>query len=95
MINRKIHTGTKTNVVLGLMMALTTACTFSSGVSDDIKNKQMVCTDTRDGEVFGFNTNNITNVRIGYGAETSFDVVDDTGLKRTLYKSMQLFLKCE
>jgi hypothetical protein len=66
----------------------------SGGITEDGKNKQMVCTDTRDGEKFSFNSNNITNARIGYGADSSFDVVDDAGKKRTLTNSMELYLKC-
>ncbi len=76
------------------MIILLSGCTFDSGVSEESKNKVMTCTDTRDGETFTFKTNDITNARVGFISDTSFDVVDLSGVKRTLTKSMELYIKC-
>lgn len=71
-------------------------CTIKGGeVVDEDKNKEVTCTDTRDGETFNFNTNNITNFRQGIGADHSIDVVDNEGKKRHITSSMEVWLKCE
>lgn len=77
-----------------ILLLCVSGCTIDGGIADESKNKHMTCTDTRDGETFGFNSNNITNIRIGIGSDSSIDVVDDFGTKRTLSSSMELFIKC-
>lgn len=59
------------------------------------KNEVKVCTDSRDGETFSFNTNSVTNVRRGIGAPTTFNVIDSEGNKRSLSTSMEVYLKCK
>lgn len=68
---------------------------MKSSIDEESKNKQVSCVDTRDGETFQFNTNSIYDVRVGYGADTSFSLTDDDGKKRTLTSSMEVFMKCE
>lgn len=71
-------------------------CTMEGGgVSAEDLNKTVTCTDTRDGETFSFNTNSVTNTRIGIGAPTSFDVTTDDGRKMTINSSMEAWLKCD
>ena len=71
------------------------ACTFESSITDDTRNKIATCTDTRDGEQFSFNTNDITNVRYGIGAAHSLTVVDFTGKTRYLTGDMESYIKCK
>ncbi len=76
------------------MIIFLSGCTFDSGVSEESKNKVITCTDTRDGEIFTFKTNDITNVRSGFMADSSFDVVDQNGIKRTLTSISHIYIKC-
>lgn len=71
-------------------------CTYDGGAVADVDlNKTVTCTDVRDGDVFTFNTNSITNVRAGIGAPSSFDVVTDDGRAMTLSNSMAAWVRCE
>lgn len=71
-------------------------CTVDGGdVAEHDKNKIMECTDTRDGEKFSFNTNDVKNVRQGIGAPSAFDVTTTDGKEKTLSSDMETFLKCE
>ncbi len=88
----------KTALLLAVSLAalLAAGCTMNGGdVAEEDRNKIMTCTDTRDGEVFQFNTNTITNVRAGIGAPSSFDIVTLDGRKITLNSNMEAWLKCE
>ncbi len=73
---------------------LCSGCTIGGENSAENRNKHKVCTDTTDRESFSFYSNGITNVRIGIGADSSFQIIDDNGVKRTLSSGMDLFLKC-
>ena len=79
-------------VIASTMMA----CTVDGKLSDESKNKTMVCTDTRDGESFSYHTSSVSNVRLDYfnRENSSFDVVDANGVKRHLVASMETYLKC-
>lgn len=77
-----------------LCFLIMSGCTVDGRVSSTNGIKHMICTDTRDGETFGFDTENITNVRIGVGSDSSFNVIDDSGKVRTMRKSMESYVKC-
>lgn len=73
-----------------LSCLLIVGCTVEGKLTDDSKNKWMQTTDTRDGEVFYYNTNTIHDIRIGFGAESSYKIVttkDDTLLFHTNMES--------
>jgi len=78
-----------------IIVLLLAGCTIEGGgvVEGDL-NKQMTCTDFRDGEVFTFNTNNITSTRIGFGVSPSVRLIDDSGRERAISDDMD-YLKCE
>lgn len=81
----------KTTLILASLFL--SACTMEGSLSESSKNKNVKCTDTRDGEVFTYNTNTATNVRIGTSGG-SLDVVDSNGVSRHLSSPMELYLKC-
>ena len=86
----------RTTLGVILIALLCCGCTVDGGsVSEDDLNKVMVCTDTRDGEVFSFNTNTVTNVRQGFGAPHTMEVTTLNGDKRTLNSDMEVWLKCK
>jgi len=75
---------------------LAAGCTVDGGeLAESDRNKVMTCKDTRDGEVFQFNTNTIRNFRFGIGAPSSFDVTTFDGREMTLNSEMEAWLKCE
>ena len=80
-----------------LILAIVSIIGCTVGGSEVVnKNEVKVCTDTRDGETFSFNTNSVTNVRRGVlGEPTTFDVIDGEGNKRSLSSSMEVYLKCK
>ena len=81
--------------ILIISLLLISGCTMKAEVSEDDLNKIKICTDTRDGEVFSFNTNSMTNVRAGFGgAESSVDIVTFEGKKMTVYARMEAYIKC-
>ncbi len=82
-------------LIILTMSVVLCGCTVDAELSEESKNKNMVCTDSRDNEVFSFNSNTITNIRQGIGADSSVDIIDDTGGKRTLKSSMELYIKCK
>jgi len=67
----------------------------SEGIVERQKNKMMKCVDTRDGEVFYFNTNTVHNIYIGYGSPHRYDVVTSNGDTMTLKSDMEIYLKCK
>lgn len=80
--------------IMMLSALVLTGCLQVEGeVAEESKNKNIFCKDTRDGETFMFNTDNVTNAKIG--ADACFDVIDYAGKKRNLCKSHEIFLKCE
>jgi len=83
-------------ITTGLFIAalVLTGCTVKAHVSEEDANKLMVCTDTRDGEVFSFNTNTVTNMRAGFGVPSSFDILTTEGKEMTLNNNMEAWLKC-
>jgi hypothetical protein len=75
---------------------LAAGCTMEGGeLAEKDRNKVMTCKDTRDGEVFQFNTNTIRNVRAGIGAPSSFDVTTFDGREMTLTSDTEAWIKCE
>lgn len=75
---------------------LLTGCTFGgASVTEKDLSKSMICTDTRDGEIFRFNTNSITNIRTGFGTPTTMDLITDTGEHKTISSNMETWLKCK
>lgn len=81
--------------VMQLIIALMVlGCTVDAKVSEKDLNKTITCTDTRDGTSFAFNTSNVTNVRAGFGADHSFDVVDNDGVFHRMTSRMEVYLKC-
>lgn len=79
---------------VALIVFLSTGCTVNAEISDEDKNKIITCTDTRDGEVFSFNTDTVTNMRAGFGSPSTYDMVTTDGKKMTLSSDMAAYLKC-
>ena len=78
-----------------ITIVLLTSCTIEGKLDESDKNKLTECIDTRDGEVFIFNTNTITNVRLDLINSTgSFDIITLEGIKKTLNSNSEIFLKC-
>ena len=76
--------------VFSVAILLLSGCTMQGEITDNSKNKQMVCIDTRDGETFTFNTNTITDVKIGIaGAPTSFTIINNEGIQCTINTNME------
>jgi len=63
-------------------------------LSEESKNKEFKCTDFRDGEMFYFNSNTITNMRAGFGTDHSYDMIDTNGTKHTMTSGMESHMKC-
>ena len=85
------------NIKTSLLVAclLTVGCTMDGGeVAQKDLSKTITCKDTRDGEMFSFNTDTITNIRRGVGAPTSFDMTTNDGKQITLSSDMEAWLKC-
>lgn len=94
-MKHKIKTALRFGVSASIVL-LAGGCTMKGGdIDEKDRNKLMVCKDFRDGEMFSFNTNTITNVRIGVGAPSAFDVTTTDGKKKTLSSTMEAWLKCE
>ena len=73
---------------------LISGCTVNADITEQSRNRLATCTDFRDGEVFIFNTNTVTNVRYGFGVEHTMDIVTTDGKKRSLSIGMTAYLKC-
>ena len=70
-------------------------CTIDGGrVLEKDKHKVFACKDFRDGESFSFKASEISNVRQGIGAPTTFDVATLDGKKKTLGSNMEGLVKC-
>lgn len=80
-------------LIVACMALLFAGCSMQGEYSGE--HKIIDCTDTRDGEKFTVDSRTITNVRVGIGADSCFDAVDNRGVERTLCKSHQAFLKCK
>lgn len=65
-------------------------------IEGEMQNKNMLinCTDTRDGEKWSYNTNTVSNVRVGIGSPHSMDLVDTEGRKRHVTSDMETYIKC-
>lgn len=80
---------------LTIIVAIMSGCTVGGGqVADESINKEMFCTDSRDGEVFKFNTNTVTDIRRGIGAPTTFTITTHSGDERILSSDMEAYIKC-
>ena len=84
------------NLLLLAICILASGCTMNGGkLATESLNKVLMCTDNRDGSVFYFNTNTITNFRRGFGAPHEFDVVTHKGVKMHLSTADKMYVKCE
>ena len=82
--------------ILIIISVLLSGCSMEGGaIAENSKNKIVQCTDTRDGEVFSFLSNNVSNARISLDGNHGFSVVDTDGNYRELNKSMESYLKCK
>lgn len=83
--------------LLFLSVSLVAGCgiTVDGNLAETSRNVVIVCKDSRDGEIFSFNTNTVTNVRIGFGAPSTFDVITSDGKKRMLSSTLDTVIKCE
>lgn len=81
------------NILILLLTLAMYACTVEGTVEN--KKDSSSCIDTRDNEAFTIQNKDISNVRIGFGADSCFDVVDDQGQTRRLCKSHEAFIKCK
>lgn len=78
-----------------LVSLLICGCTVDAEINEETKNSIITCKDTRDGEVFSFYGNTVTNVRSGYlGAASTFDMVTTDGIEMTLSSDMEAYMKC-
>lgn len=77
-----------------LIGQLITGCSVSGEVSQNDLNKVVTCKDVRNGDVFSFNTSSITNVRVGFDGQPSFDIVTNNGRRININKKMDTWLKC-
>jgi len=78
-----------------LASIILSGCTLEGSISKEDLNKQMKCVDFRDGEVFTFNSNNITDAKSTLGGEGSFRVTTDQGDNIRITSSMEAFIKCK
>ena len=62
-------------------------------VAEEYKNKVISCIDTRDGDKFSFNTNDITNYST-FGHDFSFNVIDNKKRQWTITQRSEIYLKC-
>lgn len=76
-----------------LISALSGCIDFAGKIADEDLNMLATCTDTRDGEVFTFNTNDIFNIRRSFSGG-SFEVKDSNGIDRVFTERMELYIKC-
>lgn len=74
---------------------LLSGCSIEGQLPEGEQNKLMVCKDFRDGETFSFNTNTITDIRVGIGSPTTFKIITISGEVKTLSSSMEAYLKCK
>ena len=81
-------------IFASVLILLLVACTLDGEMDENSRNRLIKCTDTRDGEIFYYNTNTVTNVRVGIGAPTSFDIMITDGKRMTLNSDMEVYLKC-
>jgi hypothetical protein len=82
-------------LVIGLLTLTLPACTMDGSVADE-QPKTMECKDTRDGEVFRFDSSTVRDVRIGIlGAESCLTLTDSDGATRTLCEKAAQFIKCK
>jgi hypothetical protein len=79
--------------MIAMCLTLSGCIEFEAKLEERELNKETSCTDTRDGEVFFFNTSNIKNGRYDL-KDICFDVIDNSGKQRHLCKSHEVFLKC-
>lgn len=77
-----------------LSLSTVAGCTVGGELSDEEKGKTFVCKDFRDGETFSFEASAIENIRIGYGAPSSFDITTNDGVEMTLTSDHVQWLKC-
>ena len=82
-------------VIIFTIIAFVSCEQKAEGIVERQKNKMMKCVDTRDGEVFYFNTNTVHNIYIGYGSPHRYDVVTSNGDTMTLKSDMEIYLKCK
>lgn len=74
---------------------LTFGCMVETKVADESRDKVMYCVDTRDGEKFSFNTNDIKYAKVSLdGVHHSFHVVDANGKEWMVNERSESWLKC-
>ena len=86
--------GEKTTVFHALFILLLASCTMPATMSEDSKNKVIRCTDTRDGEEFIYNTNDVSEIRAGIGGASVVTLTDSEGRVRTISSTAEAWLKC-
>lgn len=74
-----------------LILLLLVGCTISGRVED--KNQWIICKDTRDGEIFYYNTDSVHDVRVGIGIYSAKLVTtkNDTIM---INQNSNIYLKC-
>lgn len=80
---------------LALIFLLGCGCMLEGQVKEDRKDQIYDCTDTRDGEKFSFNTNDVDQIGIGVLVGTyRFRVVDENGKVWEIHDRDSVWLKC-
>ena len=75
------------------LLVLIAGCTFRAG---EVTGPPIsYCKDTRDGELFSFHLENVSNGRINFTGGGCVDVVDDNGQERQLCTRHEQFIKCQ
>ena len=77
-----------------ILLVVLSGCTYESTLDKSELDKSVTCTDTRDGEVFTFLTNNVTNVTSSTSNGASFDVVTTEGKSMHITSAAEAWLKC-
>ena len=78
---------------ISVVLLVISGCTMEGTVEP---GQTIACTDTRDGEVFMFDSSTVRDVRVGVlGAETCLTLTDHNKSDRRICTNEERFLKCK
>lgn len=80
-------------LALGIVIGIMTGCSMKAGPVTGPPTSY--CKDTRDGELFSFDIENVSNGRIHLSGGGCFDVIDNDGASRQLCTRHEQFIKCQ
>lgn len=76
------------------IVACLLSCTVRGQVAEEHKNMLMRCTDSRNDEVFLFNTDDVKDIRVGTDGPVSVELTDTEGRERHILKTEEAWIKC-